>query len=61
MSLCSVVVATLPPAPADTRRTELPQAGWTYLDHRVAEVRGGLNLDYCCPREREEPEQFSLF
>jgi hypothetical protein len=26
-----------------------------------AYVRGWLNLDYCCPREREEPEQFSLF
>jgi hypothetical protein len=26
-----------------------------------AYVRGWLDLDYCCPREREEPEQFSLF
>jgi hypothetical protein len=26
-----------------------------------AHGRGWLNLDYCCPREREEPEQFSLF
>ena len=26
-----------------------------------AYVRGWLNLDYCCPREREEPEQFLLF
>jgi hypothetical protein len=25
-----------------------------------AEVRGWLNLDYYCPREREEPEQFLL-
>jgi hypothetical protein len=60
MSLCSVVEATLPPAPADTRRTELLQGGWTYLDHRVAAVRGWLNLDYRCPRMREETEQFSL-
>ena len=22
---------------------------------------GWLDLDYCCPREREEPEQFLLF
>jgi hypothetical protein len=26
-----------------------------------AYVPGWLNLDYCCPNEREEPEQFSLF
>jgi hypothetical protein len=26
-----------------------------------AYVRGWLNFDYCCPRERKEPEQFSLF
>jgi hypothetical protein len=26
-----------------------------------AYVRGWLNLDYCCPREPEEPEQLLLF
>ena len=30
------LVATLPPAPADTCGAELAQACWTYLDHRVA-------------------------
>jgi hypothetical protein len=31
-------VATLPPAPADTRGTEIERVRWTYLDHRVAEA-----------------------
>jgi hypothetical protein len=26
-----------------------------------AYVHGGINLVYCCPREHEESEQFSLF
>ena len=32
------LVATLPPAPADTRGTELERVCWTYLEHRVAEA-----------------------
>jgi hypothetical protein len=56
------LVSTLPPAPADTRGTELARVRWTYPDHRVAEpLCAAGSISTTSARASEEAEQFSPF